>query len=513
MKNVSLKFQLIVIFAIPTMALLYFSYFYIAQHYEHLQQAKIYKLSAEITNSLSKLLLDLQTERGLSAGFLVSKEHNTIQLHSQYAQTDKTFRRCLQYYTLNSTIKKRLREQLHYNILPYSELIVAHLQKIDKLRKQVLSKTITFEDEMRIYTKINQLIIQLIDHFVIFLYQQNRDILALRDIQDLKEYSGLSRAYIYHELLTQSPNQLNRTKIKLLIELGTNKDYKIDEIHNKKTYQDFLTMRKQFFENKLTSKDANTWFAVASAHLNSLERSADLLINNCIEISQNGYSQASIKLNIAIVVLLFIYTVVGLLFFLMLKILREDEHYKEELHELRVKAQYEANHDPLTGIANRKQLLKRLHEEFYRGIRHHFTHAFLFIDLDNFKSVNDTYGHAIGDALLIEVSKRLGASLRQEDFLARISGDEFAIMLLNLHEDEKVAKDDVEIIANKILSHVAEPIKIEDYELHMSLSVGVKLFPDAEYSVDDVVAHADTAMYEAKKLGKNRCVFFESLQG
>lgn len=515
MKDIPIKSKLLTIFIIPALALLYFSYFYVWQHYNHLQQVKTYKLSAEITNSLSKLLLNVQIERGLSAGYLVYHEQNRSQLQSQYLQTDQAFRSCLEYHTLNTSTKRALKEQLHCDSLPYSNFIISHLQEIEKLRHKVLLRTITFEEEMRLYTQIDQNIIQLLDHFTTFLYQQNKDAIALRDLQYLKEYAGLERAYIYHELLSQSPNPYYRTKIKTLMELESNKEYDLQQLSctNTAIHTKFINKRNNFFNNTLTTKDATQWFAVATAHINSLEASAERLIANTISRSQKAFAQASVKLNASIVVILFIYTVVGLLLFLMLRLLREDERYKEELHKLRVHAQHEANHDPLTGIANRKQLLKRLHEEFYRGIRHHFTHAFLFIDLDNFKSINDTYGHAIGDALLIEVSKRLGASLRQEDFLARISGDEFAIMLLNLQQDEESAMRDTEVIANKILARIAEPFKIEDYTLSISLSIGVKLFPDAEYSVDDVVAHADTAMYEAKKLGKNRCVFFESLQG
>ena len=506
MKNISIRFKLLTIFAIPTIALLYFSYYYLADHYKYLQQEKVYKLSAQITNSLSKLLLNVQVERGLSAGYLVSTNQNTAQLKLQYTKTDKAFQSCLKYHTLITQTKKLLRKQLHCDTLPYGSFIVSHLNNIEKLRQKVLTKQITFEEEMSAYTAINQNIIELIDYFTTFVFKENSYALALRDIQHLKEYSGQERAYIYHELLSQSPNPYYHAQIRTLIELSKAKNhFKIDKY--------FADMRNKFFHSELTAQDAKQWFDVSTKHINSLEFHADKIIHAFISSSQRAFSQASLKLKIAIFVLIIIYIILVFLLFFMLRLFREDEYHKEKLHQLQLQAQHEANHDALTGIANRKQLLKRLHEEYYRGIRHHFTHAFLFIDLDNFKAVNDTYGHAIGDALLIEVSKRLGASLRQEDFLARISGDEFAVMLLNLHEDEDEAMKDVEVIAQKMLNLISQPVQIEDYTLHISLSIGIKLFPDAEYSVDDIVAHADTAMYEAKKGGKNRCVFYESLQG
>ncbi len=172
-------------------------------------------------------------------------------------------------------------------------------------------------------------------------------------------------------------------------------------------------------------------------------------------------------------------------------------------------AQYQADHDFLTGILNRKSLTNRLSEEFTKARRHNFLHAFLFIDLDAFKSVNDNYGHDIGDKALIEISSTITSLLREEDLCARIGGDEFAVILLNINNNEDTASKDVKIICQKIIDEVSLPFMIGEHKIKIGASIGVKLFPDNEKSAHEVMLHADAAMYQAKEQGKNRFVFFD----
>ncbi|MCD6173134.1 MAG: EAL domain-containing protein, partial [Sulfurimonas sp.] len=174
------------------------------------------------------------------------------------------------------------------------------------------------------------------------------------------------------------------------------------------------------------------------------------------------------------------------------------------------KAEYQADHDFLTGLINRKTLMSRLNEEFKKAKRHDFLHAFLFIDLDNFKTINDTYGHNIGDMLIIEVANRLKNNLREEDVICRLGGDEFAIMLLNIDKSKTEAAKDVKDICTNLLNSVNKPFLLKGHKLNVSSSIGVKLFPDNTKTIDDIVIHADTAMYQAKKLGKNQFVFFDA---
>ncbi|MCK4875537.1 MAG: bifunctional diguanylate cyclase/phosphodiesterase, partial [Sulfurimonas sp.] len=127
----------------------------------------------------------------------------------------------------------------------------------------------------------------------------------------------------------------------------------------------------------------------------------------------------------------------------------------------------------------------------------------------NFKAVNDNYGHNIGDMLIIEVSKRLNRSIRDGDILARLSGDEFAIILLNLNKDIDIAAKEVSGICNKILQIISDEFMLESNSINISSSIGIKIFPSNEKTVQEVITHADTAMYRAKNRGKNQFVFFD----
>ena len=177
-----------------------------------------------------------------------------------------------------------------------------------------------------------------------------------------------------------------------------------------------------------------------------------------------------------------------------------------DIKQAQEEAEFQASHDYLTGILNRRYLIQRLQEEFYKAKRHGFTHAFLFIDLDHFKAFNDNYGHNIGDLLIIEVTHRLKKVLREGDILARISGDEFGIMTLNLDNNSKI--EAVEIICNKILKLISNEFILEGNKINISSSIGVKLFPNNEKNIQDIITHADTAMYMAKHNGKNQYILY-----
>ncbi len=171
-------------------------------------------------------------------------------------------------------------------------------------------------------------------------------------------------------------------------------------------------------------------------------------------------------------------------------------------------AEFKAEHDVLTGIANRAKLLEETERAFNRGRRSDTQHAFMFLDIDNFKQVNDFYGHSIGDQLLIQIASRLNDLIRSEDIIARLGGDEFAIILLDLDSNEHIAVKQASLLAEKIQQRIAEPIIIDSYSFDITFSIGVKLFPDHEKTFQEVISHADIAMYQAKKLGRNQFAFF-----
>ncbi len=134
----------------------------------------------------------------------------------------------------------------------------------------------------------------------------------------------------------------------------------------------------------------------------------------------------------------------------------------------------------------------------------------MFIDLDHFKTLNDTLGHNFGDMLLVEVAYRLQDSVREDDTVTRLGGDEFLVMLEDLSEDAKVATIEANIVGKKIGAVINRPYFLQDNEYHISGSIGVSLFCGNMDSVDDLIKQADLAMYKAKKSGRNALRFFNS---
>lgn len=175
---------------------------------------------------------------------------------------------------------------------------------------------------------------------------------------------------------------------------------------------------------------------------------------------------------------------------------------EEQIHQL-------AFYDPLTGLPNRRLFLDRLQQAQVHSTRRKTHCAVLFIDLDNFKTLNDTRGHDIGDLLLIEVAKRLRDSVRSSDTVARLGGDEFVVIIEELNEDSPRAAAQAKDIGDKVLASVTQPFKLREFEYHGSSSIGIRLFHDGKTSIDDLLKHADTAMYQAKTAGRNTLCFFD----
>jgi diguanylate cyclase (GGDEF)-like protein/PAS domain S-box-containing protein len=165
--------------------------------------------------------------------------------------------------------------------------------------------------------------------------------------------------------------------------------------------------------------------------------------------------------------------------------------------------------DPLTGLPNRRLLMDRLSQSVAASGRTEQKAALLFLDLDNFKNLNDTLGHDFGDLLLQQTAQRLKLSLRAEDTVAHIGGDEFVIILQNLGEEGFDAPAQTEAVANKILSALNQPYSLHDHECFSSASIGVTLFESNAVRVDELLKQADIAMYQAKKSGRNMLRFFD----
>ncbi|EGM70746.1 sensory box sensor/GGDEF/EAL domain protein [Shewanella sp. HN-41] len=163
----------------------------------------------------------------------------------------------------------------------------------------------------------------------------------------------------------------------------------------------------------------------------------------------------------------------------------------------------QANYDTLTGLPNRRMLLEYLGAEIRNSDRNRNHFALLFLDLDYFKEVNDTLGHAMGDLLLIETADRLKACVRDTDVVARLGGDEFTIVLSAMADHKGIER-----VAENILRRIAEPYLLGEETAYISVSIGITLYPDDATSIEGLLKHADQAMYAAKDQGRNRFNYF-----
>ena len=175
---------------------------------------------------------------------------------------------------------------------------------------------------------------------------------------------------------------------------------------------------------------------------------------------------------------------------------------ESEIHSL-------AFYDALTRLPNRRLLMDRLHQAIASSTRNQQHGAILFLDLDNFKSLNDTRGHDIGDLLLIEVAQRLQDCVREGDTVSRFGGDEFALILEGLSADQEDAAAHAETVAEKVREALNQPYRLNGVEHYSSTSIGVNLFFDHLGSVDELFKQADMAMYQAKQAGRNAICFFD----
>ncbi|WP_334107940.1 EAL domain-containing protein [Methylobacillus sp.] len=172
--------------------------------------------------------------------------------------------------------------------------------------------------------------------------------------------------------------------------------------------------------------------------------------------------------------------------------------------------QHLAFYDMLTNLPNRLLLLDRLDQALLNSIRLRRSGALLFLDLDNFKTLNDTHGHDFGDMLLEQVAQRLLDSVRITDTVARLGGDEFVVVVENLSEQHNEAAHETTMIADKILFALSQPFKLAEYEHYSSCSIGVALFSNTQQAtVDELLKRADLAMYQAKAAGRNTFRFFD----
>jgi diguanylate cyclase (GGDEF)-like protein len=177
----------------------------------------------------------------------------------------------------------------------------------------------------------------------------------------------------------------------------------------------------------------------------------------------------------------------------------------KELSDANQHLRFLATHDHLTGLPNRVLFFDRLEQTIKKARRQKQRFALFFIDLDDFKRINDSFGHAIGDRVLQTVANFLNDTIRDSDTVARLSGDEFTIILDNVQN-----RSNVELIAQKTLQAVSQPIHISQEKIVMTICIGISLFPDDSEDAETLFRRADAAMYQVKKEGKNSYLIYEN---
>ena len=167
-----------------------------------------------------------------------------------------------------------------------------------------------------------------------------------------------------------------------------------------------------------------------------------------------------------------------------------------------------AQQDPLTGLANRRRAGEQMGVALAHGRRNHSAMAVLYLDLDGFKGVNDTFGHGVGDLLLQGVARRLVAAVRQEDTVSRLGGDEFMIALWQVDHEADAAR-----VAQKLIEAVSLPYQLDGQVVTVTASIGIALFPSVGEDAESLMKSADRALYEAKQSGKNAVRVFKRPSG
>ncbi len=171
--------------------------------------------------------------------------------------------------------------------------------------------------------------------------------------------------------------------------------------------------------------------------------------------------------------------------------------------DFETKLNFLAHYDTLTSLPNRILFQDRLKHAIAYSKRYGKKIALMFLDLDNFKTVNDTLGHDYGDMLLIEISKRLKSSLREQDTVSRLGGDEFTIILEGIRDDAYTS-----VVAQKLIDIISKPLRLKDKTVYVGVSIGISIYPDDGKNMEELIKNADMAMYKAKESGKNNFQYF-----
>ncbi len=244
-----------------------------------------------------------------------------------------------------------------------------------------------------------------------------------------------------------------------------------------------------------------------SAFANDAEREYDNLTSRILASQSGDFTdvQGRVELNLIIITILIL--VEALLY---LRTLNKNASDLNKIVDENEKTVYHlAYTDSLTELPNRRLFQDRLGHAIILSNRSKKYRALMFLDMDNFKALNDSKGHAMGDLLLIEVARRLRTGVRMSDTVARLGGDEFVVLLGELSEIEQSASEQALMIANKVSEALSQPYQLPQFTYNCSASIGLTLFRDAGITIEEVYKRADAAMYQAKSAGRNTVRFYD----
>ena len=279
-------------------------------------------------------------------------------------------------------------------------------------------------------------------------------------------------------------------------------DRKILDIVANRYLEKFLSMKSYFIDEK----DALLFSTYSIVGLDLKPMAYFILSKSLSEIDMKNINTLH-KRNIE--TLTIVGVMIGFIIYFILTmsyekfIQKQNRELEEKVASKTKELHHTAHHDSLTGLPNRLFFLDSLEQSLKSATRHKQNVAVLFLDLDRFKEVNDTYGHEVGDKLLIDVTNKLQSIFRKEDIVARLGGDEFTVILQNIND-----KDIIKLL-NKTINIMHEKCTIDTIEINTTFSIGVSLFPKDGITSEILLRNADTAMYTAKENGKNAYAFYD----
>ncbi len=584
------------------------------------------------TIASTKLVHDLQLERGLSVGYLSrATPDSTVRarLEKRFPRTDATWDRVMtDFIDGTSRPRQQLKAQIGARNTPHVLVLRKLHDQLPHMRNKILQRTISYQEALGYYRRINR---EMLSIMYALPTDDLEEGIVVYQLAQIKEYAGLERAYVYHQLLAGTESPSVDTRIDDVIDRQAALTRKLlfnheqsDDMRRIAAVTKSLTYYRQLYrQHLLRLADAETWFQTSTRRIEFLEtvilRTLQQRHQHLAKAQQKAHNILIGVMILGGMVLVLLLTLLGVLsrlirhqMHLMEKLrigsyvfesqeamvianqdgnimdvnrafetitgytksevigrnpslLKSHQHdaafyhdmwtqilsqgaWKGEIYNQRKngevycellsitaikdpqgtvthyvsnftdltelkaaeeQAHYQATHDMLTDLPNRRTMVQKLEIERTRAIRHRAYDAFLFVDIDDFKRVNDHYGHTVGDKLLQAISHRLTHTDTGRHFAARISGDEFCVLLVDVGTDALEATEATRRITQSLLSEIAMPYTIGVRDLRIGVSIGVRLFPEGEHTIEEIISDADTAMYEAKAKGKNQLAFFD----